>query len=46
MAANLGDALQARSKILPSVRRASREEIEALQLPAQARKRRTFVDLR
>ena len=46
VAANLGDALQARAKILPSVRRASREEIEALQLPAQARKRRTFVDLR
>jgi phenylacetate-CoA ligase len=46
LAASLGDALQARAKILPSVRRASREEIEALQMPAQARKRRTFVDLR
>jgi phenylacetate-CoA ligase len=49
VAANLGDALQARAKILPSVRRASREEIEALQSPSRdggTRKRRTFVDLR
>ncbi|MDR3458449.1 MAG: AMP-binding protein [Verrucomicrobiae bacterium] len=45
-AANLGDALQARAKILPAVRRASPAEIEALQLPPSARKRRTFVDLR
>ncbi|HEV2694475.1 MAG TPA: AMP-binding protein [Verrucomicrobiae bacterium] len=44
--ANLGEALQARAKILPQIRHASREEIEALQLPPQARKRRTFVDLR
>ncbi len=42
----LREALQARSKISPPVRRATREEIEALQLPPQARKRRTFVDLR
>ena len=42
----LRDALQARSKIAPVVREASREEIEALQMPPQARKRRTFVDLR
>ena len=44
--ATLREALQARSKIAPQVRHASREEIEALQMPAQARKRRTFVDLR
>jgi len=43
---NLGEALQARAKLLPPIRRASREEIEALQLPPQSRKRRTFVDLR
>jgi phenylacetate-CoA ligase len=42
----LREALQARSKIVPEVRYASREEIESLQMPAQARKRRTFVDLR
>ncbi len=42
----LRDALQARAKIAPQVRHATREEIEALQLPPQARKRRTFVDLR
>ncbi len=44
--AGLRDALQARAKIAPQIRQASREEIEALQLPPQARKRRTFVDLR
>lgn len=43
---NLRDALQARAKIAPHVRHALREEIEALQLPPSARKRRTFVDLR
>jgi phenylacetate-CoA ligase len=43
---NLRDALQARAKIAPHVRHASRDEIELLQLPPSARKRRTFVDLR
>jgi phenylacetate-CoA ligase len=42
----LRDALQARAKIAPQIRHASRGEIEALQMPPQARKRRTFVDLR
>jgi phenylacetate-CoA ligase len=42
----LRDALQGRAKIAPQVRRVSRAEIEALQLPPQARKRRFFVDLR
>lgn len=42
----LREALQARAKIAPSIRQATREEIEALQLPPQARKRRLFVDLR
>ncbi|HEY3932253.1 MAG TPA: AMP-binding protein [Verrucomicrobiae bacterium] len=42
----LRDALQARAKIAPQVRHATREEIEMLQMPPQARKRRTFVDLR
>jgi phenylacetate-CoA ligase len=44
--ADLREALQARSKIVPQIRHASAEEIEALQMPPQARKRRTFVDLR
>ncbi|MCW5555629.1 MAG: AMP-binding protein [Verrucomicrobiae bacterium] len=44
--AALREAMQARAKIAPQIRHASREEIEALQLPPQARKRRTFVDLR
>ena len=43
---DLREALQARAKIAPQIRHASREEIEQLQLPLQARKRRTFVDLR
>jgi hypothetical protein len=43
---NLREAFQARTKIAPQIRRASSAEIEALQLPSQARKRRTFVDLR
>jgi phenylacetate-CoA ligase len=43
---DLRDAMQARSKIAPAVRQVSLAEIEALQLPPQARKRRTFVDLR
>ena len=42
----LRQALQGRSKIVPQIRRASREEIEALQMPLRARKRRLFVDLR
>jgi phenylacetate-CoA ligase len=42
----LREAFQARAKIAPQIRQASREEIEALQMPPQARKRRTFVDLR
>jgi phenylacetate-CoA ligase len=42
----LREALQARSKISPQIRHVSRAEIEALQMPPQARKRRTFVDLR
>lgn len=42
----LREALQARSKIAPQIRHAPREEIEALQMPPQARKRQTFVDLR
>ncbi|HEY4983578.1 MAG TPA: AMP-binding protein [Verrucomicrobiae bacterium] len=42
----LREAMQARAKIAPQIRHASREEIEALQMPPRARKRRTFVDLR
>ncbi len=45
-AAGLRELLQALSKIAPPVRHVSRAEIEALQMPPQARKRRTFVDLR
>ena len=44
--ASLREAMQARAKITPQIRHASRAEIEALQLPPQARKQRTFVDLR
>jgi phenylacetate-CoA ligase len=44
--AGVREALQARSKIAPQVRQATREEIKALQCPPQARKRRTFVDFR
>jgi hypothetical protein len=40
------DLLQARSKVAPEVRHVSADELESLQMPAQARKRRTFVDLR
>lgn len=43
---SLRELLQARTKITPRLRRASREEIESLQLPPNARKRRAFVDLR
>jgi len=42
----LRDAFQARAKIVPQIRMASRQEIEALQMPPTARKRRNFVDLR
>jgi phenylacetate-CoA ligase len=42
----LREAIQARAKISPHIRRASLAEIEKLQLPPDARKRRTFVDLR
>jgi phenylacetate-CoA ligase len=42
----LRELMQARTRIIPQIRHASRAEIEALQLPPQARKRRTFVDLR
>lgn len=42
----LREAMQARVKMSPQIRHASREEIEALQMPPQARKRRTFLDLR
>jgi phenylacetate-CoA ligase len=42
----LREAMQARAKIAPRIRRAPRREIEALQMPPQARKRRVFVDLR
>jgi phenylacetate-CoA ligase len=42
----LRDAIQARAKIVPQIRQATREEIEKLQLPPDARKQRTFVDLR
>jgi phenylacetate-CoA ligase len=45
-AATLRDAIQARAKIVPQIRRATRKEIEGLQMPPDARKRRTFVDLR
>jgi phenylacetate-CoA ligase len=45
-AAGLREAIQARAKIAPQIRQASRAEIETLQLPPEARKRRTFVDLR
>jgi phenylacetate-CoA ligase len=42
----LREAMQARAKIAPQIRHASREEIEALQMPPRPGKRRTFVDLR
>lgn len=42
----LRETFQARAKIAPQIRHAPREEIESLQMPPQARKRRTFVDLR
>ena len=42
----LRETFQARAKITPQIRVASREEIESLQMPLNARKRRIFVDLR
>jgi phenylacetate-CoA ligase len=42
----LRETMQARAKIAPQIRHASAEEIEVLQMPPQARKRRLFVDLR
>jgi phenylacetate-CoA ligase len=45
-AMELREAVRARAKIAPHIRHTSRDEIEALQMPPQARKRRTFVDLR
>ena len=45
-AADLREAIQAGAKISPLIRHATRKKIETLQMPAQARKRRTFVDLR
>jgi phenylacetate-CoA ligase len=47
--ASLREAMQARAKIMPQIRHASRQEIEALQMPSRdggTRKQRTFVDLR
>jgi hypothetical protein len=46
LVAELREAFQARARITPQIRHATREEIEMLQMPPQARKRRTFVDLR
>jgi phenylacetate-CoA ligase len=43
---SLREAIQARAKIVPQIRQVSLAEIEKLQLPPDARKRRTFVDLR
>ena len=43
---DLREAIQARAKIAPQIRHVPLAEIEELQLPPQARKRRTFVDLR
>jgi phenylacetate-CoA ligase len=42
----LREALQARARIAPKLRLVSSAKIESLQLPPNARKRRTFVDLR
>ncbi|MEK7781482.1 MAG: AMP-binding protein [Verrucomicrobiota bacterium] len=42
----LREMFQARAKITPRICHTTREEIESLQMPPQARKRRTFVDLR
>ena len=42
----LREVFQARTKIIPRLRLASAAEIETLQMPPDARKRRTFVDRR
>ena len=42
----LREIIQARARIVPQIRRVSQADIEKLQLPPDARKRRTFVDLR
>ena len=42
----LRELFQARLRIIPNIRHVTQAEIEALQMPPQARKRRTFVDLR
>ena len=42
----LREVFQARVKIAPQIRRASPDEIEALQMPPHARKRQLFVDRR
>jgi len=42
----LREMFQSRARIVPQIRAATRDEIEGLQLPPNARKRRTFVDLR
>jgi phenylacetate-CoA ligase len=42
----LREAFQARAKITPQIRNTSLNEIEKWQMPPNARKRRTFVDLR
>jgi phenylacetate-CoA ligase len=42
----LRELMQARAKITPQIRLVPAEEIEKLQMPPQARKRSTFVDLR
>jgi phenylacetate-CoA ligase len=44
--AMLREAIQARAKIAPLIRHAPLAEIEKLQLPPDARKRRAFADLR
>jgi phenylacetate-CoA ligase len=42
----LRESFQARAKIMPQIRRASPEEIEALQMTPHSRKRQSFVDRR
>jgi len=44
--ATVREAIQAQAKFAPPIRQVAREEIEALQMPPESRKRRTFVDLR
>jgi hypothetical protein len=42
----LRERFQGEAKVSPQLTTASPEEIEALQMPAGARKRRFFIDLR